>query len=129
MKDGETIESIAQEYDLNEIDILKANPQLSFSEFVPGALIIIPVSQSLIDSEKRFSERAVPVAVEEVAQHKDDTTIALMLPFSLEDKSANKHSQLYTEFYRGFLIGVEKQSHSGSRIKICLLYTSPSPRD
>lgn len=118
MKDGETIESIAQEYDLNEIDILKANPQLSFSEFVPGALIIIPVSQSLIDSEKRISGRVVPVAVEEVAQLKDDTTIALMLPFSLEDKSANKHSQLYTEFYRGFLIGVEKQSHSGSRIKI-----------
>lgn len=118
MKDGETIESIAQEYDLNEIDILKANPQLSFSEFVPGALITIPVSQSLIDAEKRISERAVPVAVEDVAQLKDDTTIALMLPFSLEDKSANKHSQLYTEFYRGFLIGVEKQSHSGSRIKI-----------
>ena len=116
IKEGETLESIAAEYELTEFDILKANPHLGISDFTPGVMITIPVAQSLIDSEKRIDQNITPVVSE--PQTPDDINIALMLPFALNSENQSKHTQYYTEFYRGFLMGVEKLSHEGAHVNI-----------
>lgn len=115
IQEGESIESIAANHGISAFDILKANPSMSISEFVPGARINLPASRSLIDSEKRFNQFVEIGDSEEeltVADEPKALSIALMLPFSL-DSVPDKQAQLYTEFYRGFLMGVEKLSHSG----------------
>lgn len=55
--------------------------------------------------------------------------ITLMLPLESAAKSPSRLGQLYTEFYRGFLMGVEEESHSGGKINIRVIDTSVSDNE
>lgn len=81
--------------------------------------------RQLIDSENRLQEG---VALVEEPEEENNITIALMLPFDLDKEQETKHSQLYTEFYRGFLMGVEKLSHEGDKVTV-EAYDSTMPTD
>lgn len=44
---------------------------------------------------------------EELRQEQDTIRIGVMLPFMLADEHPDKQAQLYTEFYKGFLVAVD----------------------
>ncbi len=52
--------------------------------------------------------------------------IAIVLPFMLDQKEQSKTTQLYTEFYRGFLLATETLSHEGSPIEIRVIDSAAS---
>ena len=143
IKPGETLESIASENGLSEIDILRANPSLAISEFVEGQMIYLPIDNSLVDSEKRIGGRVEEIDSSDVVIDSAEVSvdslscsdldekvikIALALPFDLNSEKESKHAQIYTEFYRGFLMGVEKLSHEGEKVEI-LAYDSSVSED
>ena len=53
-------------------------------------------------------------------------SIAVMLPFMLNSQEPSRTAQLYTEFYRGFMMGVEEMSHSGTPVSIMAYDTEDS---
>lgn len=63
----------------------------------------------------------------DVAEESQPLSIAVMLPFMLGSEETSRTSQLYTEFYRGFLMGVEELSHSGTPVNIAAYDTQDSP--
>lgn len=65
------------------------------------------------------------VVVEEVVENEPDTvSIAVMLPFESGSASQSKGAQLYTEFYKGFLLGLEEKSAAGMPVKVSVFDTS-----
>lgn len=54
-----------------------------------------------------------------------EASIAVVLPFELATDNPGKHAQLYTDFYKGMLIGAEEMSRSGAPVSI-LCYDSSS---
>lgn len=47
-----------------------------------------------------------------------EASIAVVLPFELTDGAPGKHAHLYTDFYKGMLIGAEEMSRTGSPVSI-----------
>lgn len=47
-----------------------------------------------------------------------EASIAVVLPFELADGAPGKHAQLYTDFYKGMLVGAEEMSRTGSPVTI-----------
>lgn len=45
-------------------------------------------------------------------------SIALILPFMLGENHVSKQAQLYTEFYKGFMLAADTLSHRGAPVKI-----------
>lgn len=45
-------------------------------------------------------------------------SIALILPFMLNEHQVSKQAQLYTEFYKGFMLAADTLSHRGAPVKI-----------
>lgn len=58
--------------------------------------------------------------VKEASVDKDERpiSIALILPFMLSENHVSKQAQLYTEFYKGFLLAADTLSHRGAPVKI-----------
>lgn len=145
VKSGDTPESIAAEKGVTVDAIRKVNPDTDFSRLAVGEMIYIPRVQSLEPSEDRIKKvpaviPAAPVSEVEAPVEGVDTvvnpvltaenqplSIAVMLPFMLDDDNAvSRNSKLYTEFYRGFLMGVEQMSHSGTPVSIKAFDTQDS---
>lgn len=59
----------------------------------------------------------------------DTLTISILLPFEAQSSAPSKMAQLYTEFYRGFLMGTERLSHGGTDIKLQVFDTAVSDDD
>lgn len=55
-----------------------------------------------------------------VSQNESDEalTIAVMLPFDLNAENIGKEAEMFTEFYRGFLLGAESLKSKGRKIEI-----------
>ena len=53
-------------------------------------------------------------------------TIALALPFMLSSEEQSKQAQLYTEFYKGFLLAVDEMRNCGTPINILAYDSSTS---
>ena len=68
------------------------------------------------DSELRTDTLKIEVFEEELTP--DTLNIALMLPFETNSSSPSKSALLYTEFYKGFLMGVKDQSKLGAPVRI-----------
>lgn len=47
-----------------------------------------------------------------------DASIAVLLPFALEQDTPSKHAQLYTDFYKGMLLAAEEKSKEGQPVSI-----------
>lgn len=56
----------------------------------------------------------------------DTLRIAVMLPLELEKAEPSRAGQLYTEFYRGFLLGADNLSRSGQSVEITFYDSSDS---
>lgn len=56
----------------------------------------------------------------------DTLRIAVMLPLEIEKAEPSRAGRLYTEFYRGFLLGADNLSRSGQSVEITLYDSSDS---
>lgn len=54
-------------------------------------------------------------------------SITLILPFMLNDNHVSKQAQLYTEFYKGFMLAADTLSHRGAPVKICAFDSAANP--
>ena len=57
----------------------------------------------------------------------DTLNVTLMLPFESSSSNPSKTANLYTEFYKGFLLAAEELSKIGDPVKIRVVDTSVSP--
>lgn len=98
--------------------------------------VVEPASEDVVlsDDKQPVVETVEEEVVDENVVFEVDTlvttpplSIAVMLPFMLNEEEESRTSQLYTEFYRGFLMGVEEMSHSGTPVKISAFDTCNSP--
>lgn len=59
-----------------------------------------------------------PAATDEARDPQAPFTIAVMLPFNLNEENPGKEAENFTEFYRGFLLGAQSMSKSGHKVNI-----------
>ncbi|MDE7153068.1 MAG: LysM peptidoglycan-binding domain-containing protein [Muribaculaceae bacterium] len=95
-----------------------------------------PVAPAVVEEKEpvapAVTEVEEPVTVSDMvlsplpSADKQQLTIAVMLPFMLDETSMSRNGKLYTEFYRGFLMGVEQMSHSGTPLNIVAFDTQDS---
>lgn len=112
VKKGETIWGISQQYGITPEDLMEANPELkkADSKLKKGMEIKIP---------RPKPAPAPPVA--EKPQGLNCVKVAVVLPF----KSAKSESNRCTEYYRGFLMAVDKIKQEGKDIEI-YAYNEPA---
>ena len=53
-------------------------------------------------------------------------SVAVMLPFMLDNPGESRTGALYTEFYRGFMMGLEEMSHAGTPVTVSAYDTQGS---
>lgn len=149
---GETLTKIARDNNITVSDILQLNPGLDPHKYQAGQRIFIPKSASLVPSESNFpapqpyQPDPKPVQTETAAISEENTndtvtpeeeayiidepdkpvSVAVMLPFMLNEAEESKTAKLFTEFYRGFLLAAEDLSHSGSPVNIYAFDTAAS---
>jgi len=142
---GETFYSIARAYGLTLSQLEDANPDIGILK--AGDTLTIPRGATLAqtDPEKQtVSPRheliddadttyVAPVentpiqlgpAIEPPTVH--PARIAVMLPFMLDEKKMDKASQRATEFYKGFLVGVDSMKMDNAPIAVYTFDTSSS---
>lgn len=73
-----------------------------------------------IGGESKAEAEAVREIVKDASdvQEERPISIALILPFMLGENHVSKQAQLYTEFYKGFLLAADSLSHCGAPVKI-----------
>ncbi len=119
VKKKETIYSIAKQHNVTIDDIKKANPGLE--QLKKGQIINIPDTEDF-DATKQQQQQNP--SIEEIYEDVHDKTeskdirIAIMLPFMLSQKTPSKQAQLYTDFYKGFLLAVDSLRNIGTPIHI-----------
>lgn len=152
---GETLTKIARDNKITVSDILQLNPGLDPHKYQAGQRIFIPTTASLAPSETNLLPSPQPyqpeskpiqpeVAVISEENNNDDTitsdeeayiadeqekpvSVAVLLPFMLNETEESKTAKLFTEFYRGFLLAAEDLSHSGTPVNIYAYDTAASP--
>ncbi|MDE5838800.1 MAG: LysM peptidoglycan-binding domain-containing protein [Paramuribaculum sp.] len=151
IKEGETLYSIAKAHSTTVEAILEENPGLDKNNYKSGTVIVIPSTSQ--NSLTELVETPVPViavqsennyiaendvtgnevvenedAVPESIEVSDNTpiTIAITLPFMLNSEEQSRQAQLYTEFYKGFLLAVDEMRNCGTPINL-LVYDSTDP--
>ena len=68
----------------------------------------------------------VEATVDSVKADKGKTSIAVILPFMLEQSNMDKQTQLYTEFYKGMLLAADSLRNSNRKIEIHAFDSSSS---
>ncbi|MCM1077301.1 MAG: LysM peptidoglycan-binding domain-containing protein [Bacteroides sp.] len=61
-----------------------------------------------------------------VAQQGTELSVAIVLPFMLNEETPSKSAQRYTEFYKGFLIAADSLRNNGSPVRISVYDTEGS---
>lgn len=133
VQNGETFYSIAHDYGLTVEQLEKANPEVGIIK--PGMTLVIP-------AEGKAPVDAVAAATVEDGEEEEDPTaggeefaeaftpgsvdIALTLPLMLDSPEQPRQAQLYTEFYKGFLVAVDSLRRCGTPINIQVYDTKGS---
>ena len=103
---SETFYSIAKAHNISEKQLVDANPDVKVLK--KGVYLYIPeIENSVAESEVMTD---VVTEVDSVAVVEEPATsidVALILPFMLNENPVKKQAQLYTEFYKGFLMAVD----------------------
>lgn len=130
VKDKETFYSIARSNGLTIHELEEANPGVGILR--PGSVVKIPVKgssgESVVAQAVRTEETPL-VSVSETVETAVDTivpetlkpqsiNIALTLPLNADASIRDRHSDIYLEFYKGFLMAVDSMRHCGTPINI-----------
>lgn len=117
-KKGDNYKKIAKDNDIDIDDLKAANPNTN--KVKAGKTIQIPVTtkDSVLmvvnegtENELRYNSSA---RIKEIYDSIHDIKsgngikIAMLLPYMLDEQSPSKQARLYTEFYKGFLIALDK---------------------
>ncbi len=134
----ETLFGISRKYNVEEADILKANPEVEKNGLKVGQTIVIPQNQNnkqTATNTKQDKIQTVEV-VQPVKVEKNDSkktlNVALLMPLYLKSigeissekiiynkKLANDFKSFsFIQFYEGFNIALEKISESGIQIQL-----------
>lgn len=103
---SETFYSIAKAHNISEKQLVDANPDVKVLK--KGIYLYIPeIENAVVESEVVTD---IVTDVDSVAVVEEPATsidVALILPFMLNENPVKKQAQLYTEFYKGFLMAVD----------------------
>lgn len=137
---GQSLFGIARLYDTDVEAILAANPEIDAAGYKSGQTILVPVGTNAGNPAIRIP--VVPDVSESLSQKEDapylaqqetspneesesvidevpDTvSIVLMLPLDLKSDNLSRSALYATEFYKGFLLGLEQYSHSGLPVRV-----------
>lgn len=130
VRDKETFYSIAHSHGVSVATLEEANPGIGILK--SGQILKIPVGTSEKDVAgantsitEPVKETSVPgsdketIGVEEIiTETKRGIDIAIILPFKAGTTPQPRQSQLYTEFYKGFLLAVDSMRSCGTPINI-----------
>lgn len=139
VKSKETFYSIAHAHGLTIEQLEKANPEVGVLK--EGMILNIPLNEApaveatpiaggdvyaeTVDPTMASPGRdTVMAAVEEASE--PGVNVALMLPLMLNQSEQPKKAQLYTEFYKGFLLAVDTMRRCGTPINIHVFDTEGS---
>ena len=145
VKKNETFYSIARKHNVTVEALENANP--SVGALKEGMILTIPANEALVESvgsdsdndakegtvvtpgtnDVTGAETTVTTLPGEAVEPGDDSmNIALMLPFMLGNERQSRQAQLFTEFYKGFLLAVDSMRNCGTPIKVHAFDTSAS---
>jgi len=129
VKKKETFYSIARAHNLTVAQLEAANPGITtlregqvLSIPAAGAAAATPVEAP---ATKHQEAEALPASVHAGRQPADSAavvpaerklSVAVVLPFMLDEETPSKTSQRYTEFYKGFLMAVDSLRNNGTPI-------------
>lgn len=129
VKKGETFYSIAHSHGITVEALEKANPEVGI--LAEGMALNIPavsadkaLAQTTSGCEDIRPEEKLTEQGAVVSQGSVD--IALALPLMLSAGEQPRQAQLYTEFYKGFLVAVDSMRNCGTPINIQVYDTSSS---
>lgn len=130
---GETLSYIAADNNVSVDGLMADNPQLEGLTDYTGVYIYIPITRSLIGSERRISETAVVHddgnADEADSLMREPLKIAVVLPFMLSEDEPSKTAQLFTEFYKGLMLAADSLKTPGNRPVTIYAYDSAASVD
>lgn len=116
---GDTFYSIARSHGLSAEQLQAANPAVSV--LVPGQFINIPqgCDERIPGEEPTVTEphRDVTLGNRDWARN-GGISMAVVLPFMLEQQPRSRQANLYTEFYKGLLLAVDSMRNCGTPIKV-----------
>lgn len=143
VKSKETFYSIAHANGLTIEELEKANPEVGVLK--EGMILNIPLAGQVASSDNGDEDNnssdnidptmAVPgenpVAADDVPSAvqtagRQEVNVALMLPLMLNQSQQPKKAQLYTEFYKGFLLAVDTMRRCGTPINVSVFDTEGS---
>lgn len=128
VRDGETFYSIAHAHGITVEELEKANPEVGLLS--KGTVLVIPDAATPFVPADKGNELAETVTSDNSGNESEYTPatidIALTLPLMLSMNEQPRQAQLYTEFYKGFLVGVDSMRRCGSPINLQVYDTSGS---
>ena len=116
VKKKETFYSIAQAHGISVAQLEAANPNVTILK--EGQVLNIPAP---VTAEEIAEQPATPDTVAtQVPQVDPDAplSIAVILPFMLNEETPSKSAQRYTEFYKGLLLAVDSLRNNGTPIHV-----------
>lgn len=153
---GQSLYGIAYANNISVDDLIAANPGIDPKSYKAGTVIVIPSHETEeIEIEVKAGDDGdddeEDVADDSDSDDEDDDDasddnadgddgiegerevipadtlrIAVMLPLEIEKAEPSRAGRLYTEFYRGFLLGADNMSRSGQSVEITLYDSSDS---
>lgn len=132
---GDNFDKISRKTGVEAGELMELNPFLDPNDVPAGVLVRLSADAPLFD-EKRAETPMLPTEepvatspifnqpaeetlesapAEVVAEAMEHRNILIMLPFMSEADKQSKKAQLYTDFYRGFLIAAKNNSESGNK--------------
>lgn len=137
VKKGETLFGISHTYGVSPDDIVRLNPDAE-SGIRTGQILIIPNGEAVptkaatspgpqaadVDVADATDSSATP---EEAYEVSDQGSVAIMLPFMLQEATPSKAARRQLDFYRGFLVAADRLgTNSTTKIKISVFDTADS---
>lgn len=125
VKKGDTFGSVAQLYGISEASLRAANPDMETLK--KGKTIYIPKNstETVYVNQNDMTETDLAKSYEKDIDNiyndinniksDDEINLGIILPFQLHKSAPPKQALLYTEFYRGFLLGIDSIRHSTTK--------------
>lgn len=111
VKKKETMFSISHQYGLTVEELERANPGIGVLRkdmvlVIPQKDTAIAESEESVGNEEKTSDSAKEL------KNRESIDIALLLPLMVDGNNDSKQAQLYREFYKGFLVGVDSMRNN-----------------
>lgn len=128
VKKGESVHGISKHLDLTRAEIVLHNPKAA-DGVKKGMMLLFPASQygePQNAADEAFADTDSTVATE-TADNQLRPSIALLLPFGLQNAEPSKRNSLALDFYKGFLLAADTLAARSGDLEIIAIDTDVSP--